>query len=528
MSFLTRVPDLHADHASIARFVGLLHRTIGLDAASIGASAIERAVRERFAAWRDHGQAGATLDDYWHAVNAEAQRLQDLIEAVVVPETWFFRDAEAFAALARLAKVKLLDRPGKPVRVLSVPCSSGEEPYSAAMAMIDAGIAPERFSIDALDVSETALARARHAHYGRNAFRGHALAFRDRHFERAADGWRLGPEVAARVRFAQANLLQLDPYAFERFDFVFCRNVLIYFDRATQHAALDVLERLLADDGTLFVGPAETGLLMREGMTSAKIALAFAFHRTRDGSDPSAKAVRHAWAAGGAFMAHFAATAATATATATAAVTDARVAFPVPPGSVPPAQAFVTSAFDTTRLAALAQVRVPNVGGRLPAGAAGESLAHVRLAATVDVSGSAPGRTPAAAFAPRTVSVPPAASAAPAPAPLGRGPLARNLDEAHTLADAGNLDAAAVAARAYLAAHPSSASAYYLLGLIADARGVTPEARTHYKRALYLDPAHREALTHLAAVLELDGDEAGARLLLARADRVVKHGGRDE
>jgi len=85
MSFLTRVPDLHADHASIARFVGLLHRTIGLDAASIGASAIERAVRERFAAWRDHGQAGATLDDYWHAVNAEAQRLQDLIEAVVVP-----------------------------------------------------------------------------------------------------------------------------------------------------------------------------------------------------------------------------------------------------------------------------------------------------------------------------------------------------------------------------------------------------------------------------------------------------------
>jgi chemotaxis protein methyltransferase WspC len=188
----------------------------------------------------------------------------------------------------------------------------------------------------------------------------------------------------------------------------------------------------------------------------------------------------------------------------------------------------VTSAFDTTRLAALAQVRVPNVGGRLPAGAAGESLAHVRLAATVDVSGSAPGRTPAAAFAPRTVSVPPAASAAPAPAPLGRGPLARNLDEAHTLADAGNLDAAAVAARAYLAAHPSSASAYYLLGLIADARGVTPEARTHYKRALYLDPAHREALTHLAAVLELDGDEAGARLLLARADRVVKHGGRDE
>ena len=143
--------------------------------------------------------------------------------------------------------------------------------------MLDAGIAPERFSIDAIDISGHALDIARHAHYGGNAFRSRALGFRERFFAQAGDQWRLLPEVTERVRFRQANLLTLDPQTFEPFDFVFCRNVLIYFGRQTQHTAMRVLDGLLALGGTLFVGPAETGLMMREGMASAKLVLAFAF-----------------------------------------------------------------------------------------------------------------------------------------------------------------------------------------------------------------------------------------------------------
>ncbi|MDE1180580.1 CheR family methyltransferase [Paraburkholderia sp.] len=73
--------------------------------------------------------------------------------------------------------------------------------------------------------------------------------------------------------------MQLDAAALGVYDFVFCRNLLIYFDRATQHTALRALDNVLDERGTLFVGPAETGLLMRYGMQSAKIPLAFAFHR---------------------------------------------------------------------------------------------------------------------------------------------------------------------------------------------------------------------------------------------------------
>ncbi|SAK67206.1 MCP methyltransferase, CheR-type [Caballeronia glebae] len=434
---MSALPSAFADEVfGIGRFIELLHRTIGLDAESIGANAVSRAVRERYNLWRD--EQGGTLDDYYRALTQDHACMQELIEAVVVPETWFFRDPEAFAALARLARVRLHERPAKPVRVLSAPCSTGEEAYTVAMALIEAGVPAERFTVDAIDVSERALAIARRAHYGRNAFRGRALDFRDRHFRAIDGGWQLDPAVAQSVRFSQANLLQLDTHAFERFDFILCRNVLIYFDRDTQCAVLRVLDGLLAQGGTLFVGPAETGLLMREGMRSANIPLAFAFNRPGSGR---ANAFNGAWPV------------------------PQIIAKPLPPMK----RAFV-----------------------LPAWA----------------------------------SAPPAVRAMPSAMPREEAPKepapAADLAHARELADAGQLDAAASVAHAYLQAHPSNADAYYLLGVIADARGEHQASRGHYRRALYLDPAHREALTHLAACLSLDGDESGARLLLARAQRVTE------
>ncbi|SAK75282.1 MCP methyltransferase, CheR-type [Caballeronia hypogeia] len=422
----------------IGRFIDLLHRTIGLDAESIGTNAVSRAVRERYNLWRE--RHGGTLDDYHRDLTQDPARMQELIEAVVVPETWFFRDPEAFGALARLARVRLHERPGKPVRVLSAPCSTGEEAYSIAMSLIEAGIAPERFTIDAIDVSERALSIARRAHYGRNAFRGRSLGYRERHFRVADGGWQLDPAIAQSVRFSQANLLHLDAHAFERFDFVLCRNVLIYFDRETQCAVLRALDGLLAEGGTLFVGPAETGLLMREGLCSANIPLAFAFHRPER---ESANVFSGAW-----------------------------------PGA-------------------------PVVTPSLPAMPALKSAFVL----------------PAWASAPLVRTAPVAAK--PIETMPAKHEQTGTLEQARELADAGQLDAAANAARAFLNAHPSNADAYYLLGVIADARGEKQESRAHYRRALYLDPAHREALAHLAACLTLDGDEGAARLLLARAGRAT-------
>ncbi|TCW85539.1 MCP methyltransferase [Burkholderia sp. SRS-46] len=272
------------------RFRTWLLRETGIDPDSLGSDFLMRALTERIhAAQAADGErmpsvarppvSADALDAYWQHLNASADERRALIELFVVPETWFFRDREAFAALARLAVERRAARPGHVVRVLSAPCSSGEEPFSAAMALLDAGLDPAHFTIDAIDLSDRALEHARLGRYGRNAFRGAAMGFRARYFAPAADGWQLDARVRACVQFRQANLIEPvgDPGA--RYDFVFCRNVLIYFERDAQDRVIRSLEGCLADDGMLFVGPAETGVAMRHGLRSAQIPLAFAFQR---------------------------------------------------------------------------------------------------------------------------------------------------------------------------------------------------------------------------------------------------------
>jgi chemotaxis protein methyltransferase WspC len=273
-------------------FEQLLKASIGLDAGSVGESCIERAVQERLSA--------CALPDrhaYWERVRSSGTELQALIEEVIVPETWFFRDREAFALLASIGHEKWLRGSADGVlRLLSLPSSTGEEPYSMSMALLDTGVPADRFRIDAVDVSARAIAQAERAVYGRNSFRGQDLTFRDRHFEATALGYRPSDSVRRQVRFRQGNLLAADFLpGLDLYDVIFCRNLLIYFDRATQDRAVIVLQRLLTSNGTLFVAPSETGLLLCHDFVSAKIPLAFAFGKSDAGCrdpKPTARPVR--------------------------------------------------------------------------------------------------------------------------------------------------------------------------------------------------------------------------------------------
>jgi len=261
---------------SLANFEHLLKDMIGLDAESIGASAVERAVQER--------QIACGLEDslaYWECVQASEPERQLLIEAVVVPETWFFRHREALAAIGHLVQRDwMAAHPEGVCRILSVPCSSGEEPYSIAMALQDVSVPAHRFRIVAVDVSQRVLAQGRRGVYGRNSFRGTDLTFRDRYFTPVADGYHLVDTVRQQVHFEQGNLLS---HAFladaEPYDVIFCRNLLIYFDRPTQERAISALTRLLSPEGFLFVGSSETGLFLNNDFVSARLPMAFAFRR---------------------------------------------------------------------------------------------------------------------------------------------------------------------------------------------------------------------------------------------------------
>ncbi|WP_448956148.1 CheR family methyltransferase [Labrys neptuniae] len=262
---------------SMLRFEQYLERVMGLKAVSIGASAIERAVAARCKV-----RGLVDLDTYWGLLQASSEEVQELIEAVIVPETWFFRDPQAFRALARLVTERLSGAQGtRPLRLLSLPCSSGEEPYTIAMALLDAGLNSDQFQIDAVDLSTRMLALAKLGIYGKNSFRSQNLAFRDRHFTATKDGYRIHDAVRARVQFRHGNIIASDFYPDSlSYDFIFCRNLLIYFDALVQRQTLAVLRRLLEPEGVAFVGHSEAGLMPANGFASAKIPMAFAFHKT--------------------------------------------------------------------------------------------------------------------------------------------------------------------------------------------------------------------------------------------------------
>ena len=120
---------------------------------------------------------------------APSEEMQALIEEVVVPESWFFRDSRPFEVLCQHARARRACDPSLASAARPEPAvRGGEEPYSIAMALIDAGLPPAQFQIDAVDVSDRALARARRGVYSLNAFRGPYSSFRSRYFHKARRG----------------------------------------------------------------------------------------------------------------------------------------------------------------------------------------------------------------------------------------------------------------------------------------------------------------------------------------------------
>ena len=233
----------------------LLSREIGLSAASIGATAIELAAKSRM---KEIGIRD--LERYVALLQHDSKELRALIEQIVVSETWFFRDPDVFRTLVEHVNgVWRKKRTGRALRVLTIPCATGEEAYSIAITLLDAGLSPDNYRIQAFDVSELAVAAARRGSYGKNAFRGDPLGDKRRYFEVLGSGELcVGEAARASLSIENGNLLDgalVPPHT--QFDVIFCRNVLIYLDRPARTRAFDHLLRWLAPDGLLFAGHAE-------------------------------------------------------------------------------------------------------------------------------------------------------------------------------------------------------------------------------------------------------------------------------
>jgi chemotaxis protein methyltransferase WspC len=395
-----------------------LQRRIGVDPLSLGSTVLSNIVAKRM---RTLGLTDARR--YAAQLKDSAEQLAALIEDVVVPETWFFRGGTVFSFLADHVRRVLLSTPSTATfRILSAPCSTGEEPYSMVIALVEAGIPREQWAIEGVDLSPRSLAKARQGVYRESSFREAPALLQRKYFHKSDGGWEIDPSLRERVRFRQGNLIDPELLGGESlFDLIFCRNVLIYLHAEARTQVLANLDRLLAPQGLLCMGHAEPLSLLDPRFQGTGPHDYFLFQR---------RTKRH---------------------------------------------------------------RRPDISRR-------------------ETPVSAKKRSQSSKKVPRR---PRSLPSVPTPSIAATDLLLQARQEA----DAGLLDKALQTCQAHLSVAQPSAGAYSLLGVVHQARQEKSEAVQCFRRALYLDPQHEEALVHLMFLYQEGGNEAAATRLRRRLER---------
>ncbi len=189
---------------------------------------------------------------------------RDVVEAMTTNESFFFRDIKPFDQFKNFVLPELMKARAarRSIRIWSAACSSGQEPYTLAMLLAEQQAKLQGWSIDILatDLSTEILDKAQAGLYSQfEVQRGLPIQFLMKYFKQQGERWQIDPGIRNRVRFRVFNLLD-EPTSLGAFDVIYCRNVLIYFDQPTKTMVLDRLARILAPDGYLFLGGAETVL----------------------------------------------------------------------------------------------------------------------------------------------------------------------------------------------------------------------------------------------------------------------------
>jgi chemotaxis protein methyltransferase CheR len=208
----------------------------------------------------------ATFDDLVRVIRTKMDEavVRDVVEAMTTNESFFFRDTKPFDQFKALVLPALLKSraSSRTIRIWSAACSSGQEPYSLAMILSEMAGQLNGWKIEIVgtDLSSEILNRAKEGMYSQfEVQRGLPITMLVKNFAQIGDRWQINAKIRGMVQYREFNLLQ-DPMPLGRFDVVFCRNVLIYFDQPTKTRVLNSVAKLMPEDGFLFLGGAETVL----------------------------------------------------------------------------------------------------------------------------------------------------------------------------------------------------------------------------------------------------------------------------
>ncbi|MCL6444486.1 MAG: protein-glutamate O-methyltransferase CheR [Alicyclobacillus sp.] len=241
-------------HEHLVQLAALVQKRCGLNFSKKLVS-LENKTRKRLT------ELGCDYSQYCARLMRDPTEWEHFIELLTVHETYFFREDNHLRELCRTVLQDLRHRQVDPIKIWSAACSTGEEPYSIAMAIAELKDFPlEQVQIVATDIDIRTLNAAKMGWYAKNSFtfRSTPQHYLAKYFDEDGNGYRVKEELRRVVQFAQLNLM--DESAIRRqgqFDVIFCRNVLFYFDEVSKEQVIRSLYDQLAWNGYLFMGHAE-------------------------------------------------------------------------------------------------------------------------------------------------------------------------------------------------------------------------------------------------------------------------------
>jgi two-component system CheB/CheR fusion protein len=243
--------------SDIHDLIGRLRDTFGKDFSSYRLTCLERRLALRMSTL-----GVKTIDAYIAYLNENPDEIEQLLNAVTIHVTEFFRDRDVYAVLSReiIPEIvaKKLASSWRHVRVWSAGCSTGEEAYSIAITFMRyieaAGIALD-LEVFGTDISREACSAARKGVYPEGRIASVAPNLRERYFEPVESGYRVSPQLRRTVKFSVHDLFSAPPYSL--LDVIVCRNVLIHFDHSARNGVLARFHAALGDDGILMLGKSE-------------------------------------------------------------------------------------------------------------------------------------------------------------------------------------------------------------------------------------------------------------------------------
>ena len=203
--------------------------------------------------------------EYWHLINTDAEEFSSFISSITIPETYFFRDYPQLKMFAEeilpLVCNTKRQKYSKTLKIWSAGCSTGEEPYTIAIILLEMIEDLISWSVDILgtDISKKALQRCQEAIYSPRSVKDVPYEYRKKYFISTSTHYQVKPQVKKLVRFDYFNLVDDNKMRVMRgFDFIFCRNVLIYFDFESSKKVISYFYDALNKGGFIFLGSSES------------------------------------------------------------------------------------------------------------------------------------------------------------------------------------------------------------------------------------------------------------------------------